>query len=115
MIDIKQTVNPDRSFVMGRNGLWKFKKLHVWQTGDGRVVFDCISRSDRVLNAGFGIDCLGFEQLVGRLSTRLKEDTTTDQEKELIYFALSRLLDEPMDQEEFNEIDNLRDKFKDKK
>lgn len=36
----------------------------------------------------------------------------TDREKEIIYFALSRLLDKPMKQKEFNEIDNLRDKFK---
>ena len=32
--------------------------------------------------------------------------------KEIIYFALSRLLDDPdLSQEEFNEIDTLRDEF----
>ena len=34
-------------------------------------------------------------------------------EKEIIYFALSRVLDDrELSQKEFNEIDNLRDKFK---
>ena len=33
-------------------------------------------------------------------------------EKEIIYFALSRLLDDKeLSQKEFNEIDNLRDRF----
>jgi len=31
--------------------------------------------------------------------------------KEIIYFALSRLLDNKLSQNEFNEIDNLRNKF----
>ena len=37
----------------------------------------------------------------------------TRREKEVIYFALSRLLDEPteLSQKEFNEVDALRDKF----
>ena len=36
-------------------------------------------------------------------------------EKEIIYFALSRLLDTELSQEEFNEIDTLRDQFKESK
>lgn len=36
----------------------------------------------------------------------------TDREKEIIYFALSRQLDEITLQEEFNETDTLRDKFR---
>lgn len=67
MLNIKQEVNPSQSFVMGRNGLWKFKALHIWQAGCGRIVFDCISRRDAVLNAGFGIDGLSFEKLVWQL------------------------------------------------
>ena len=75
MLNIKQEVNPDQSFVMGRNGLWKFKTLHIWQAGhNGRVIFDCISRSGRVLNAGFGMDGLGFEKLVCSLISR-KQDS----------------------------------------
>jgi len=36
----------------------------------------------------------------------------TEREKEVIYFALSRLLDDPkLSQEEFDEIDNMRDQF----
>ena len=36
----------------------------------------------------------------------------TKREKEIIYFALSRLLDDKdLSQKEFNEIDNLRDRF----
>jgi len=36
----------------------------------------------------------------------------TEQDKEVIYFALSRLLDDlTLSQIEFNEIDNLRDQF----
>ena len=36
----------------------------------------------------------------------------TNREKEIIYFALSRLLDDKkLIQKEFNEIDNLRDRF----
>ena len=67
LLNIMQKVNPDRSFVMGRNGLWKMKALRIWQAGDGLVVFDCISRQDRVINGGFEIDGLGFEQLVIKL------------------------------------------------
>jgi len=37
----------------------------------------------------------------------------TKREKEIIYFSLSRLLDDKeLSQKEFNEIDTLRDKFK---
>jgi len=36
----------------------------------------------------------------------------SEREKEIIYVAISRLLEEHMGQKEFNEIDNLRDKFK---
>ena len=36
----------------------------------------------------------------------------TEREKELIYFALSRLLEHADSQEEANEIDNLRYLFK---
>lgn len=32
-------------------------------------------------------------------------------DKETVYYALSRLLDEDIDQDEFNYISNLRDKF----
>ena len=46
-------------------------------------------------------------------------DKLTEREKEIIYFGLSRLLDdlkdytdEKMYQKEFDEIDCLRDKFK---
>lgn len=67
LLNITQEVNPDRSFVMGRNGLWKIKALNIWQAGDGRTVFDCISRRGLVLNGGFGIDNRGFERLVHRL------------------------------------------------
>jgi hypothetical protein len=36
----------------------------------------------------------------------------SDREKEIIYFALSRLLDDKeLTLEEFNEIDNIRDEF----
>ena len=36
----------------------------------------------------------------------------TKREKEIIYFALSRLLDDKkLSQKEFNEIDTLRDRF----
>lgn len=36
----------------------------------------------------------------------------SEREKEIIYFALSRLLDDStLCQSEFNEIDNLRDQF----
>lgn len=39
----------------------------------------------------------------------------SNREKEIIYFALSRLLDEPgQSQEEFSETDALRDKFKER-
>lgn len=71
MLDIKQDVNPGQSFVMGRNGLWKFKALHIWQAGDGRVIFDCISRRDVVLNAGFGIGIKSFELLVPKIVNSL--------------------------------------------
>lgn len=73
MIDIKQAVNPSQSFVMGRNGLWKMKALHIWQAGDSRVIFDCISRRNVVLNAGFGIDGLSFEKLVCSLIGRMND------------------------------------------
>jgi len=37
----------------------------------------------------------------------------TERQKEIIYFALSRLLDDKkLSQEEFNEIADLRDEFK---
>ena len=39
----------------------------------------------------------------------------TKREREIIYFALSRLLDEPSSNEEFCETDNLRDKFKNRR
>lgn len=44
----------------------------------------------------------------------LKTEVTilSKREKEIIYFALSRLLDSLSSQIEFNELDNLRDKFK---
>ena len=71
MLDIKQEVNPGQSWVMGRNGLWNMKQLHIWQTGDSRVVFDCISaKRGIIINGGFGIDGLSFEQLVCSLIDR---------------------------------------------
>lgn len=78
MLDVMQTVNPNRSFVMGRNGLWKMKALHIWQTGDGRTVFECISRRDAVLNAGFGIDNISFERLICRLISRRDQTLFSD-------------------------------------
>lgn len=40
----------------------------------------------------------------------------TKREKEIVYFSLSRLLDDKeLSQKEFNEIDNLRDKFKEER
>ena len=38
----------------------------------------------------------------------------TKEEKEVIYYALSRVLDTPMSQVDFNLVDTLRDKFKTK-
>ena len=76
MLNVIQSVNPDQSFVMGRNGLWQIKELHIWQTGGGRIVFDCISRSNRVLNAGFGIDKESFDLLVCNINDRMQGDVT---------------------------------------
>ena len=48
----------------------------------------------------------------GKEGIETMKDLWTDREKEIIYLALSRLLDNPkLEQEEFNEIDNLRDFF----
>ena len=77
MLNVTQDVNPSQSFVMGRNGLWKMKALRLWETGDHRIVFDCISAKRGItINGGFGIDLDSFDLLVAEIINGRTNDLT---------------------------------------